>query len=206
MRRKTTWLLLIVALPSGCSLDVMSRHQDLDIHTGRIKTTTYVAFLPVCSATHDTAITKALPGDQVKRAQAEWRKISTFYWLMPRSPYYEYHEAFGAIRMFEGVTSRICFSPAALQHVALQAVELWQKGDPGGSDYLADICFRAEEAEHLGKPSVVLAEGCLVFGSDPQGRQGSQPAGPQGHPDAAALKTGPQQDTMASQASRNLCN
>jgi len=157
MRWKTAWLLLQLTLASGCSLDVLSYHHDLDIHTGRIRTTNYVAFVPVHSATRDTAITKALPSDQVQCSRPEWRKINTFYWLLPYSPYHAYHKAFGAIRRFENVASRVCFSPAASQHVASRAIELWQQSDQG-SDYLAAVCNLAEEAERLGKCLLDLAD------------------------------------------------
>ena len=150
MRWKSGLLLPIVWLASGCSVDVLSCHDDLDIRTGRIRTTGYVVFMPLCSTTKDTVITKALPKAQVQDNKPEWRRINTYYWLVPVSPYHEYHNAFGAIRRFQAVTSRICFSRAALCYVASQTVKLWEECDQG-SGYLATICDWAEEAEREGK-------------------------------------------------------
>ena len=158
-------LLALVCLP-GCSCDVLSLHEDLDIRTGRIKTTRYLMFLPVRAKTHDTVISKALPADRVKGVEPEWRKVNTFYWLMPYSPYWEYHGATGCIRNYEAATRAVRFSPEALQHVALRATELWQEGR-GGNHYLYDVAILADMTRANGLDSLDVADLATLYDSCP---------------------------------------
>ena len=51
-------LLLSLTCVPGCFCDFLSYHEDLDIRTGRVKTTNYLVFLPVWATTYDTVITK----------------------------------------------------------------------------------------------------------------------------------------------------
>ncbi len=167
MNRKMLVPLLLLLLPClpGCYCDFLSYHEDLDIRTGRVKTTNYLLFLPVRATSHDTVITKSLPEDRVEGVEADWRKVSTLYWLI-YSPYYEFCGAIHSISRYEDATNAVRFSPEALRHVALRATELWQgQTGGGGRDYLSSVAKLADEARRDGIESLDVADLKSIYDS-----------------------------------------
>jgi hypothetical protein len=158
--------LLSQILIPGCFCDFLSYHEELDIRTGRIRTTNYLMFLPVWSTTHDTVITESLPDDRVDGVEADWQKVNTFYWLIPYSPHWVHHGTLRDIGRYENATRTIRFTPKALQHVALRTTDLWQSGSTG-SHYLYHVIDIADQARADGTTSLDVADIASVGDSGP---------------------------------------
>jgi len=142
---------LALACGTGCFCDFLSYHEDVDIRTGRVKTTNYLLLLPVCIRTYDTVITRSLPEDKTRDVEPDWQKVNTFYWLWPVSPHYAYHGATGGLRRLEQATKTIAFTPEALREVALQTTGSWQSGPDDGTLYLYQVHEAAMTAHSEGK-------------------------------------------------------
>jgi hypothetical protein len=136
---------------TGCFCDFLSYHEDVDIRTGRVKTTNYLLFLPVCIRTYDTVITRSLPEEKVRGVEADWQKVNTFYWLLQVSPHYPYHGTTSELRNLEQATKTIDFTPEALREVAMRTTKLWQSNPGDGNWYLYQVNEAATQAHSDGK-------------------------------------------------------
>jgi hypothetical protein len=110
------------------------RHEDVDIHSGRIRTTQYLLFIPVQERVEETWISQTI-GPSLGPPQ--WRRVNTFSPGVHHSPHYVYHGAIAQLRSVENVQTMIPFSPPARQHVAREMLMRWQTGsDEAAKEYV----------------------------------------------------------------------
>jgi hypothetical protein len=149
LRRLLRWtLLLVVAAPillliaselgffpwSGINCTT----QDVDIHSGRIRYSRYLLFVPIERRVEDSALTKALLPEDTASVRAEWHAAVTFSPGLRHSPHYIFHSAIHQIRELDGAWQMAEFTPAARRASAKRVLQLWQQSgsDYGARDYL----------------------------------------------------------------------
>jgi len=102
-------------------------HEDIDIRTGRIRTTHILAGLKASERAQDSALTKALTGDDLRGAEADWHRVNTFSPGVHYSPHYSFHGAIHQARLFEELYEYNHLSPQARREIALTILELWRE-------------------------------------------------------------------------------
>ncbi len=127
-------------------------HYDVDIHSGRIRYTRYLAFLPISQRIDQSALSGALQPDDFRDSKPAWRRVLTLSPRVRNSPHYAFHSAIAQIGELERVWQIGKFTPAARRSTGKRVLELWQQGqgDDAAQPYLrsiSEIGFRLSE-EH----------------------------------------------------------
>ena len=134
-------------------------HQEIDINTGRIRSTEYRLFFKVSDRIEDTALSNALSKESVSDAGPSWHKVNTFSPGIRHSPHYIFHSAAHQIWMLEQIWAEAEYSgftdldglkKATAEHV----LALWVHG---GSDWLAgQYLARLSELAYADDPGATL--------------------------------------------------
>ncbi len=116
-------------------------HHDVDIHSGRVRLTRYLFWLPVHESVKDSALTKALRPEDLAAVTPEWHHAVTLSPGPGHSPHYIYHSAIAQVRQLELVWSLAEFTPDARRASAKRILQLWQEtgGDGGVKPYLWEL-------------------------------------------------------------------
>jgi hypothetical protein len=101
------------------------RMKELDLATGRVRATGYVAFLRVYQRVEDTALSKALKEEDLREAAPEWQPFSAAV-LSERSA--KYRQAPIEIGMIEIAWKCGKFTPEARRLMAKDVLALWREG------------------------------------------------------------------------------
>lgn len=122
-------------------------HEDIDIRTGRIRTTHILTGLKASERTEDSALTKALAGDDLRGAEPDWHRVNTFSPGVHYSPHYRFHGAISQARFLEKLCEYHHLSPQAGREIALTILELWRdKGsDFSVGSFLRELDFKLGE-------------------------------------------------------------
>ena len=124
-------------------------HYEVDIHSGRIRYTRYLAFVPVSQRTDESAVSRVLHTEDFQYSYPDWRRAVTLSPGVRNSPHYIFHSAIAQIRELELLWHAGNFTPAARRSSAKRVIELWQEGqnDDAAKSYLrtiSDLAFRSD--------------------------------------------------------------
>jgi hypothetical protein len=127
-------------------------HYEVDIHSGQIRYTRYLAFIPITQRIEDSALSRALRPEDLRYPLPDWRRALTFSPGVRNSPHYIFHSAIAQIRELEIIWQAGDFTPAARRSSAKRVLELWQEGqsDDAAKPYLraiSDIAFRSDSEQ-----------------------------------------------------------
>ena len=127
-------------------------HYEVDIQSGRMRYTRYLAFVPISQRIDESALSRALQPDDLRDSQPDWRRALTLSPGVRNSPHYVFHSSIAQIRELEMVWQAGEFTPAAQRSSAKRVLELWQKGhsDNAAEPYLraiSDLASRSD-SEH----------------------------------------------------------
>jgi hypothetical protein len=120
---------------------VNCRHEDVDIHTGRIRRIQYLLFVPIHTSIAESSLSRALqPEDFVGQAE-EWCRVNTFSPGVHYSPHYRYHGAISQIHELEMIWETGQFDSPARRNSAKELLEHWQTEGSyfGASRYLQSL-------------------------------------------------------------------
>ena len=124
-------------------------HYEVDIHSGRIRYTRYLAFVPISQRIDESALSRALHPDDLRDSHPDWRRALTLSPGVRHSPHYIFHSAIVQIQELDMVWQAGGFTPAAKRSSAKRVLALWQEGqsDDAAKPYLraiSDLAFRSD--------------------------------------------------------------
>ncbi len=109
-------------------------HEDVDIGTGRIRSTRYLCWIAVRTGVTNSALTDALQPPELQATNAAWRRVLTLSPGIRNSPHYSFHSAIAQIHELELLWRLADFTPAAKRASALRLLSAWQAaGDDGAA-------------------------------------------------------------------------
>lgn len=114
-------------------------HNEIDIHSGRVRYTRYLAFFQIAERIDETALSRALQPEDFEFAEPHWRKAETFSPRIRHSPHYRYHSAIHQIKQLEIIWELGEFSDAEKRSSAKRVLELWQQGE---GDHPASLFYK----------------------------------------------------------------
>jgi hypothetical protein len=106
--------------PLNCS------HLDIDIRTGRVRWSRYLAFCKVSERVDQTSLVRLLPSDRIAATEPDWQRVSTFSPGVNHSPHYRFHGAIGQIRDLELIWQDARVDASTRLRMALHLLALWQ--------------------------------------------------------------------------------
>jgi hypothetical protein len=124
-----TGLLLAIVLGSGFLSpwsEINCWHEEIELHSGRIRKTWYLCFVPVSVQLEESAFSRAI--DSPLPVDADWHRVNTFSPGVGHSPHYIYHGAISEIELVEEIWERGRFTPEARRQSAEQILLLWRTG------------------------------------------------------------------------------
>lgn len=136
---------LVVAVPLALSLlgllpwsPINCWQYEVDLHSGRIRYTRYLAFIPVSQRIDESALSRALLPDEEQGSQPDWRLVMTLSPGVSNSPHYSFHSAMDQIGKLETLWHSAGASAADRRSSAMRVLELWQEGqcDDAAAPYL----------------------------------------------------------------------
>jgi hypothetical protein len=104
-------------------------HEDIDIHSGRIRRTSYLLWCCVSDRVEETAISQALHPEDLRDGCPEWKRVNTFSPGVRHSPHYIYHGAITDAKMLANIWAWGRFTPAERRQSARELLAAWQSGD-----------------------------------------------------------------------------
>ncbi len=100
--------------------------QDVDIRTGRVRYSRYLAFCKVFERVEESALSRVLPREMVEGVKPEWERVNTFSPGLGHSPHYRFHGAFGQIREIEILWEAGEVDESTRRKIASRILALWQ--------------------------------------------------------------------------------
>lgn len=145
-----TTVCVLVALPVLLSLVGMlpwSRlncwNYDIDIYSGRIRYTRFIAYISVNQRIYDSALSRELPPPD---KQADWYPVNTFSPRVRHSPHYAYHAALFQIERLDALWDCGEFTPSARRAICRHILALWQTENcEAATQYLDTLVEIAED-------------------------------------------------------------
>ena len=110
----------------------------MDIKTGRLRFTRYLAFCKVSERVVDSTLSLVLPREMVAASKPEWRRVNTFSPGVRHSPHHGFHGAISQIRLLALIWEASAVEDPIKRKLALHVLALWQYD---GSDRLVDRYF-----------------------------------------------------------------
>jgi hypothetical protein len=103
---------------------------EVDISSGRLRDTRYIAFIPLPRTVTESAVSAALLPSDTAGAKPDWRPICTYSpgGRYDRSPTFTFRRAIGQLRQMELLWEQGKFSQPARRVSARRILELWQEG------------------------------------------------------------------------------
>ena len=125
---------------------------DIDINTGRTRTTKNLLFYQISNEVKDSILTETI-GSFDDNVLPDWKNVST---VVPGAHYYPYppfHGVFSQIHLVENLWQMFAFSDEAKKHMALCVLKEWQtnKNDYAAGDYIrkvSEIAYEKDKSEH----------------------------------------------------------
>jgi hypothetical protein len=159
-RREIVWLSALAILSAVVAVFWLSgvpmwspincMHYDVDIRSGRIRYTRYVAYMRVKEKIDESIVSRVI--DQ-KEGSPEWRRALTFSPGYRRvSPHYTYHSAIEQIKTLDLLWKISEFTRSAQKESAYGLIAAWQRGnnDEAAKSYLSklnSICADGKKIE-----------------------------------------------------------
>lgn len=103
-------------------------HEDIDLHTGRVRKTSYFCFVQISSRVEETPFSLALDASAGTFPAPDWRRVNTFSPGVGRSPHYRYHGAIHEMKSVAYMWEVGRFTPEARRESAAHVLELWRTG------------------------------------------------------------------------------
>ena len=130
---------------------------DIDINTGRIRTTRNFLTLTISSKIEDLILTETI-GMFGEDVQPDWQRVNTFSPGVRHSPHYRYHGAIHQIHVVDMILRSHDFSDEAKRYIAQTVLKQWQtQGDYFGIDkYLNDLWNIAEQRAKS-DPNIIIS-------------------------------------------------
>jgi hypothetical protein len=112
-------------------------HEDIDLHTGRIRTQWYVCFVCVSEQIQGTAFSRAVT-EGVAVDPPNWQRVNTFSPGVHYSPHYRFHGAITDLQHLEQMWELGRFTPHARRSSGERLLQIWQQSGNyfGSHDYL----------------------------------------------------------------------
>jgi hypothetical protein len=133
------WLIGFGGFPFIYWSPLNCKYEDVDIHTGRIRTTRMLVWLKVSERIEDSALTKALAAEDVLGTEPEWRRVNTLSPGIGNSPHYAFHGAISQIGELESFWESFPLNPQMKRETALTVLSIWnERGGRHGSFHTAD--------------------------------------------------------------------
>jgi hypothetical protein len=116
--------------------------EEIDLRTGRVRTTHYLLWQRVRERVEDSALTSVLSPIDLEDAEAEWQLVNTFSPCVSHSPHHAFHGAISETRMIALAWSCGRFSSEAKRLMAKDVLAVWKEG---GSVHASDKFTRRIE-------------------------------------------------------------
>jgi hypothetical protein len=152
--RHPQWFAFCVIAPVLCALFLVSGffrwsplhcwHEEVDLHSGRVRHTWYLLYCRVSDRTEETWLSRAI---NTSRAKPQWRRVNTLSPGIGYSPHYSYHGALYQIEMLRRTDDLLPFEAAARREAANKLLDLWQTQ---GSYFKAEEHCGRSRADGLG--------------------------------------------------------
>jgi hypothetical protein len=142
----------IVVLFLQLWLGIYYTNYDIDINTGRIRTTKNLLFCQISENVEDSILTETI-GSFDENVLPDWKNVSTVYPGLKYYPYPPFHGAFTQIKYVEKLWQMFPFSDEAKKLMTLCVLKEWQtnKNDSFANEYLhkvSEIAFEKDKSEH----------------------------------------------------------
>jgi hypothetical protein len=108
--------------------------QEIDLRTGKSRSSRYLAFCKVSSRIDETPLSRVLPRELIASARPEWERVNTFSPGISHSPHHSFHGAFSQIRELELLWHAANVDERSRRKTAEHLLALWQFG---GSYFVA---------------------------------------------------------------------
>ena len=129
-------------------------HEDFDLHSGRIRTQSYICFMRVSERIEDTAFSRAVTEGA---APPSWQRVNTFSPGVHYSPHFRYHGAITEIHWIEEIWEIGRFTPEARRLSGTRILQMWESS--GGLydvhnyvENVAKVALDNEEAQRVTTP------------------------------------------------------
>ncbi len=135
MRRVVSWgLISIVVLIAAVVVvpwfipwtPLNCRHDDVDIRTGRIRHSQYLALCKVSESVEESALSRVLAQEMIENLEPDWERVNTFSPGTHHSPHYRFHGAIGQIRELEILWQLGNIDLPIKRKIASHVLALWQ--------------------------------------------------------------------------------
>lgn len=132
-------------------LRIYYTNYDIDINTGRIRTTNNLLFCQISEKVEDSILTETI-GSFDENVLPDWKNVSTVVPCVKYYPLPHFHGAFSQIHLVEKLWQEFAFSDEAKKHMALCVLHEWQtnKNDSFANEYLhkvSEIVFEKDKSE-----------------------------------------------------------
>jgi len=125
--------------------------EEIDLQSGRVRTTWYLCFLPVSVQINESAFSRVLTHEDTDGATPNWQRVNTFSPGVHYSPHYRFHGATTEVSMVEDSWQAGRFTLEARRASAKRILEslrehesLWSSRDYRQA--IAEIGFKNYEA------------------------------------------------------------
>ena len=120
--------------------------QEIDINSGRMRTTRYFYWIPILRQVGDTGLSRQLGNSIPINQDAQWHRVIACGPFTSHSPHYAFHSAFYQARMLELIWDEYEIAPIKRMESARELLKQWQLNgsDRGGNSYLSKITEEAK--------------------------------------------------------------
>jgi hypothetical protein len=135
LRRIVSWGLIAIVVLVAAVLVVSwfipwtplnCRHDDVDIRTGRIRHSQYLALCKVSESVEETVLSRVLAQEMIENLEPDWERVNTFSPGIRYSPHYRFHGALSQIRELEILWQEAKVDLSTQRKMASHVLALWQ--------------------------------------------------------------------------------
>ena len=101
-------------------------YQDVDIRTGKTRSSWYLAFCKVYERVDESALSRALPREMVEGVKPQWERVNTMSPGLGHSPHHRFHGAISQIRSLELLWQVAELDESTKQKIASHVLAIWQ--------------------------------------------------------------------------------
>ncbi|MBN1818616.1 MAG: hypothetical protein JW828_14735 [Sedimentisphaerales bacterium] len=114
-------------------------YEDVDIATGRIRSTQYLFWIRIWQSTRDSALTEVLPEEMVQGKEPQWRRV--IIRCRGTNIHYVFHGAIAQINELKMIWSRILLTEEARVKTAQDVLTAWRQfeNDSGAGVYIEKL-------------------------------------------------------------------